>query len=424
MLRALFGILTLSTLLVMSAFWAGSDTSAISEANAAPDDQKLGGKYRLIRLAVPAGDQVGDVLRKDAKLSSGFEVIDRKGIPASLIKERGFSRDNWLQVGADAVVKNATIGSQIKYQLYDLGKGARPVLSRGYPAGDARKASHRFMNEVIKYYTGIPGVFGSRIAFVRTRRNPTVTKNVYTMEMDGGNVASVTNNRSLNILPSIGPGGQVLFTSYAKRNPDLWMSKGGAPTRLSKHPGLNLGGAMSPNGGSIAVTLSKDGNSEIYLVDGGGNVQRRLTKSPAIDGSPSWSPGGNQIAFVSNRAGGPQIFRMSSAGGGAKRLTRKGNYNQTPDWNPGAGDAANWVAYAGRDSSNRFDVFAVNVNGGKLKRLTQGGGRSEDPTWAPDGRLIAFSSSRGGIFVANEDGNNQTQVMRAGTTPDWGPRAY
>ena len=29
-----------------------------------------------------------------------------------------------------------------------------------------------------------------------------------------------------------------------------------------------------------------------------------------------------------------------------------------------------------------------------------------------------------GIFVANEDGNNQTQVMKAGSTPDWGPRAY
>ena len=413
----------LSGLLASAAFWAGQDVSAISEAHAEPDEN-IGGKYRLIRLAVPAGDQVGDVLRKDAQLSSGFEVIDRKGVPASLIKETGFDREGWLQVGSDAVIKNATVGSQIKFQLYDLGKGSRPALSRGYPAGDPRKASHRFMNEVIKYYTGTPGVFGSRIAFVRTRRNPTVTKNVYTMEMDGGNVASITNNRSLNILPSIGPGGQVLFTSYAKRNPDLWMSQGGAPTRVSKYPGLNLGGAMSPNGGAIAVTLSKDGNSEIYLVDGGGNVQRRLTKSPAIDGSPSWSPGGNQIAFVSNRAGGPQIFRMSSAGGDAKRLTRQGNYNQTPDWNPGEGEYASWVAYAGRDNSNRFDVFAVNVKTGKLKRLTQGGGRNEDPTWAPDGRLIGFSSSRGGIFVANEDGNNQTQVMRAGTTPDWGPRAY
>jgi TolB protein len=419
MLRTLLGTILLAAILIVSSHFAG----AASATSMAPDDSGASGKFVLLRLAVPAGDQVGDILRRDAKLSAFFEVIDRRSIPAALVKAKGFNRDGWLQLGAGAVIKNAKLGNQIKFQLYDLGRGTKPVLTRGFPASDQRKAAHRFMNEVIKFYTGIPGVFGSRIAFVRTRRSPIVTKNVYTMEMDGGNVASVTNNRSLNILPSIGPGGQVLFTSYAKRNPDLWMSKGGGPTRVSKYPGLNLGGAMSPSGGSIAVTLSKDGNSEIYTVDMGGNIKARLTKNRAIDGSPSWSPGGNQIAFVSNRAGSPQIYRMSASGGGARRVTKKGTYNQTPDWSPGKGEAANWIAYAGRAGS-KYDCFKVNVKSGKVVRLTQGGGRHADPTWAPDGRLIAFSSSRGGIFVANKDGNNQTQVMKAGSTPDWGPRAY
>ena len=423
MKSTLFVTLLLAGVVTSTAYWAGSHEAVAAVERAETQDVDVGGRVRLLRLAVPAGDQVGDVIRRDAKLSAGFEVIDRKSMPASLIKDPGFNRDKWVQLGADAVIKNATVGSQIKFQLYDLAKGARPVLSRGYPPSDQRKAAHRFMNDVIKYYTGIPGVFGSRIAFVRTRRSPTVTKNVYTMEMDGGNVGSVTNNRSLNILPSIGPGGQVLFTSYAKRNPDLWVGGGGAPRRVSKFPGLNLGGAMNPNGSSIAVTLSKDGNSEIYTVDLSGNVKSRLTKNAAIDGSPTWSPGGNQIAFVSNRAGGPQIYRMSASGGGVKRVTKKGSYNQTPDWNPGEGEYGNWIAYAGRAGSN-YDIFAINVRTGKLKRLTQGGGRNTDPTWSPDGRLIAFSSSRGGIVIANEDGNNQNQVTRAGSTPDWGPRAY
>src|SRR5690606_35385298 len=305
----------------------------------------------------------------------------------------------------------------------DISKGSKPVLTRGFPSGDQRKAAHQFMNEVIKYYTGTPGVFGSRIAFVRTRRSPDVSKNVFTMEMDGGNVVGITSNRSLNILPSLGPVGQVIFTSYAKRNPDLWMSTGGSPARISTSPGLNLGGAMSPAGGTIALTLSKDGNSEIYTIDTSGNIKARLTNNPAIDGSPSWSPGANQIAFVSNRAGGPQVFRMSAGGGGDARITKAGDYNQSPDWSPGEGDYGQWIAYSGRDGS-RFDIFKVNVKTGKVKRLTQGDGRNVDPTWAPDGRLIAFSSARGGITVANEDGNNQIQVMAAGSTPDWGPRVY
>lgn len=423
MKRTLLGTTVLATLLGLGAYWAGVDENV---ANAEPEggEVTLGGAgFRLIRLAVPAGDEVGNIVRRDAQISAGFEVIDRKGIPAALVKEAGFDRDAWNKVGAEAVIKNAVVGSQIKFQLYDLKKGSKPVLAKGYPAGDQRKASHMFMNEVIKYYTGIPGVFGSRIAFVRTQRNPLVTKNVYTAEMDGGNVSGITGNRSLNILPSLGPGGQVVFTSYAKRNPDLWMSSGGGPVRVSKYPGLNLGGVMNPNGGSIALTLSKDGNSELYTIDTSGNVKGRLTNNSAIDGSPSWSPAGNQLAFVSNRAGGPQVFRMSSGGGGGSRVTKKGDYNQTPDWSPGEGDYANWIAYAGREGGG-FDVFAINIKTGKLKRITQGSGRNTDPSWAPDGRLIAWSSSRGGIVIANEDGNNEISVIKAGTTPDWGPRAY
>jgi TolB protein len=422
MKHTLLGTTALAGLLIGAAYWAGSDGKAISEANAAPEEKDVGGKFVLLRLAVPAGDAVGEVIRNDAELSAGFQVIDRRSIPAALVKESGFNLDQWKQLGAQAVIKNATVGAQIRFQLYDLAKGGRPVLSRGYPGGDQRKAAHQFMNEVIKYYTGIPGVFGSRIAFVRTQRRPSVTKNVLTMEMDGGAINTITTNRSLNILPSIGPGGQVLFTSYAKRNPDLWISSGGGPRRLSKYPGLNLGGAMSPNGGSIALTLSKDGNSELYLIDTAGNVKTRLTNSAAMDGGASWSPGGNQLAFVSDRAGGPQIFRMSAGGGGASRVTKRGDYNVSPDWSPGEGDYGQWVAYAGREGG-RFDVFAVHVANGKIKRLTQAGGRNTDPTWAPDGRLVAFSSSRG-IVIANEDGNNQKPVMGQGSTPDWGPRAY
>lgn len=420
MKRTLLGTAILTALLVVGAYGAGQD---ISTASAAPEDpsQNIGGKVELLRLAVPSGDEVGDVLRRDAELSAGFSVVDRKGIPADLIKGN-FDREKWNQLGVQAVIKNANVAGQIKFQLYDLAKGSKPVLSLGFPAGDQRKAAHKFMNEVIKYYTGTLGVFGSRIAFVRTRRSPSVSKNVLTMEMDGGNVAGITNNRSLNILPSLGPGGQVIFTSYAKRNPDLWMSSGGEPTRVSKYPGLNLGGAMNPQGGSIALALSKDGNAEIYVIDTGGGIKSRLTNNAAIDGSPTWSPAGNQLAFVSNRAGGPQVFKMTSGGGGAAKVSKKGDYNQTPDWSQGEGEYANWIAYAGRDGSG-FDIMAVNVKTGQTKRMTQGGGRNTDPSWAPDGRLISFSSSRGGIVIANEDGNNQIPVQKAGTTPDWGPRA-
>ncbi len=422
MMRTLFGTSFLATLLLAGSFFAGQDPAI---ANAAPDSSvELGGTgFRLLRLAVPADGRIGDILRKNATISGGFEVMDRRSIPAALIKATDFNKKGWQDIGSESVILADEAGGQFKFRLYDLGAGDKPVLSRGYAAADPLKAANRFMNDVIEHYTKTPGVFGSRIAFVRTNRNPTVTKNVYSVEMNGEAPSAVTNNRSLNVLPSIGPGGQVLFTSYAKRNPDLWISSGGAPARVSSQPGLNLGGVMSPDGSTIALTLSKDGNSEIYTIDTSGGIKARLTNNAAIDGSPTWNPGGNQLAFVSSRNGGPQVFRMGSNGSGATRLSKQGNYNQTPDWNPGQGTRGSLVAYAGRDNSNRYDIFAVDAGGGKLTRLTQNPGRNLDPSWSPDGRMIAFQSTVGGLVVANEQGNNQQQIAKAGTTPDWGPRA-
>ena len=68
-------------------------------------------------------------------------------------------------------------------------------------------------------------------------------------------------------------------------------------------------------------------------------------------------------------------------------------------------------------------LFTIGPLGGAAA-LVKDSGAAADPAYSPDGRLVAWSSSRGGIVVANEDGNNQIDVVKAGSTPDWGPRAY
>ena len=79
------------------------------------------------------------------------------------------------------------------------------------------------------------------------------------------------------------------------------------------------------------------------------------------------------------------------------------------------------MVYAGRDSSNRYDIYKVSAKSGKVVRLTQSAGRNLDPSWSPDGRHVAYSKD-GGIYVSNDEGNNQIKIARGGTTPDWGPR--
>src|SRR4029079_6581408 len=156
-----------------------------------------------------------------------------------------------------------------------------------------------------------------------------------------------------------------------------------------------------------------------------GRVQGRLTQSPAIDSSPSFSPDGSQIAFVSNRQGSPQIFVMSSSGGAARRVPFQCKYNQTPRFSPRTDKPQ--IAFTGRDEKGVFDVFILDLKANKIDRVAphhpfRTKVSTLDPTWSPDGRLLAYTSSRGGIWVYNPETHHEVQVWKGGaSSPSWGP---
>ncbi len=384
---------------------------------------------QMLKLAVPRAEGDGESARlavetmsKDMDITGLFQVLDQASFPAQLQTEGlAFSSALWTQVGAQAVIKMKASGGQLEGRVFIVARGDTAVLSKTYRAGDLRDAVHEFANDVVQSFTNKRGVFGSRIAFAMTGRG---AHEIGAVDMDGGRMSVVTKMGSDSLLPAYSPGGgEIAFTSYLKANPDLWIvsSGGGRARRVSKQPGLNTGASWSPDGRMIALTLSHEGNSEIYRISpDDGRVLGRLTNSSAIDSSPCFSPDGSQIAFVSNRQGSPQIFIMPAAGGAVKRLTYLGKYNQTPRWSPRTDKPQ--IAFTGRDERGAFDIFVIDVKTGKVDRVTQGAGSNLDPTWSPDGRLIAYASSRGGIWVNNPETHHEVQIWKGGaSSPTWGP---
>ena len=369
--------------------------------------------------------EAGIVESFDLSVAGVFKVLDPASFLADLKTEAlGIDPQKWKDVGALGVIKFKASASDIEFRLYAVAKGATPVLTKTYPrkGNDTRQIVHRWCNEVMKYYTGEAGFFGSKIAF--TAKAKKGASAIYAMDFDGANAYRVSNNGSQNILPSWSPsGGQITYTSFMRNNPDLYVASagGGRPKQLSAQRGMNTGAAWSPDGSKIALTLSKDGNPEIYIISAtDGSILKRITTDKAIDTSPAWSPDGGQLAFVSDRNGGPQIFVVPAAGGTPRQVSFNGSYNTTPTWSPKSGKHI--IAYTTRDGGT-YDIVTLDLDTKATTRITQNEGSNEEPAFSPNGRAIAFARAGQGVFITNADGTGKAVKVWSGnaTGVDWGP---
>ena len=378
--------------------------------------------------AEPAAS-IQTVLGQDFDRCGLFRVLD----PASFVAAPSedftlIDYGRWQTVGAQALVKSSCEAGatdvKCDMRLYDVARG-QELLHGTYtaPRPALRMIAHRFGDDVFRYFTREPGVFQTRIAYVRDTE---AGKQIAVADWDGFGAQPLT-GASINLLPAWSPDGKtIVFTSFRE----------GGGARLysvdvltqKQRPLISLGdfttgGSYSPDGTRILFSASLNDNSDVYLAQQDGSAARRITDSRGIDISATWSPDGKRVAFVSERAGTPQIYTMAADGTDVRRITFQGNYNQEPAWSP-KGDL---IAFSGRDEHRVFDLYTVAVAGGKVTRLTQNAGTNEKPAWAPNGRYLLFSSTRNGkrqIWMTQPDGSNQRLVTTekiGASDAAWGP---
>lgn len=208
-------------------------------------------------------------------------------------------------------------------------------------------------------------------------------------------------------------GNRVAFTYGG----DLWTapSAGGAATRLTAHPGLELFARFSPDGRWIAFTGQYDGDEQVYVVPAAGGVPRQLTFYPAgAPGAPrhgyenqvmGWSPDGKRILFRSSReADGvlsrSALYTVPVEGGPATRLPMPlaGAGTFSPDgtkllYAPLFRDFRHWKRYEGGWAQ---DLYVYDLATGDQKVVAHSKRTERDPMWI--GGSVCFVSDRDGTL--------------------------
>ncbi len=301
--------------------------------------------------------------------------------------------------------------------------GRQVLLNKRYrPTWDKLRASaHHFVDEVVLFLHGEPGICLTRIVFARGSDD---RRDIHCVDFDGEGELRLTANRQLNLFPTWSPdNNQLAFMSWREGQQGIYLleTATGEVRAVNETPGSNLNPAWHPSGEELLVSLSKVGQHEIYRLGLQGNIIRRLTVNPAIEISPSWSPNGRDIIFTSDQTGAPQIYIMAADGSNKRRLTFEGRYNDAAAWSPNGEK----IVYATR-IGDFTQIVLINPDGTNRFELTGPEWRNcEDPSWAPDSRHIVFASDRSGVFKLYvldilEGGIRQlTFGDEPDKTPDW-----
>ena len=401
------------------------------------------GSGRLFPIAVPqlcvesgesaANRDIPKILSKDLDISGFFEVLNSNSYiesPGKCAPPDGFAYSDWSVIGAEGLVRGVVTsthgGIKVQLFLHDVQK-QRMVLGKEYEGDESQlpKMAHKFANEVMKFFTGESGVFGTEISFSSKVGR---FKELYVMDMDGSNVRPLTNDKSLAVSASWDPfGKQLIYTSYRLRTPDLFSIDVSSRrvVQLTRNPDMELGARYSRDGSKLLASVTEAQDSDVVVMNTSGKIIQRLTSpNGAIDVSPAWSPDNSKIVFCSNRSGGPQIYVMGADGSAPHRISFvNSSYCTSPRWSP-KGDR---IAFVCRADAG-FQMFVVDPDGGNALQLTSIGS-NEDPDWSPDGRYLVYSTTAGrtgayNLALMKSDGSSIKQLTssRGGDfQPSWGP---
>lgn len=298
---------------------------------------------------------------------------------------------------------------QVTYQLTN--NTTKEVLlnqTASFNSKFQRKAIHTIDNNIYQKLTNTPGIFNTKVALTAKQGSK---YSLVLSDFDGYNPKTLlSTNRPITSLAWDKTGQNISYVTYETGKPVVYVQSltQGSRYIVANFNGSNSSPAFSANGQKLAVTLSKDYGSHIYLV----NNQRYNSASQAmplinygtIDTEADISANG-KVIFTSDHDGGPQIFMSDLNGSAPTRVTTGlGNYNTTA-----------------RYSNDGTKITFINRNNGVLQTyvldlitksaypINMSANHDLAPSFAPNDKLVMYSSDNN-VYISNTTGTVQTKL--------------
>ena len=347
---------------------------------------------------------IDDVIAADLNRSGRFRPIPEQDMLQKPAASVDIDFDDWSILGVEAIVIGKLIQSganayTVQFQAFDVFK-RQQLIGYRMPAsrGTMRRVAHRAADMIYEKLTGIPGVFGTKVAYIRAIGQEDMrTYSLIVSDMDGENEFTIMESNDPIMSPAWSPDSrQLAYVSFENEASTIYVQnlRTGNRIKVSSRIGINGAPAFSPDGRNLVVTLGGlDGNLDINILDLGTREVTRLTRNRAIDTEGTWAPDGKSIYFTSDRSGGPQIYAISVEGGTPKRITYEGIYNARPRLSPDGSK----LALVTLDRGN-YRIGVLDMEDRDLLIVSRGK-QDESPSFAPNSDSIIYATRLSGDGV-------------------------
>lgn len=353
-----------------------------------------------------------EVVENDLKRTGLFRIVSHNAFPEFVKMNEMPNFKSWEAIKAQAFVQ-ANLSSEgkdnykLEFYLWDV-NGHEQIEAQSLIASkkSVRRLAHIMADAIYERLTGEIGYFDTQIVFIaETGPIDKRVKRMAIMDQDGYGMRYLSDKKTFVMSPHFSPNmSSVVFLSYRNDDPMVWVLdlETGDQTKLGNFGGMSFAPRFSPDGNRVALSLVKDGITNIYEYNISNKSLRQLTFGKHIDTSPSYSPDGRYMAFNSDSSGSQQIHVLDLKTGKQKRITFGAGRYATPAWSPDG----NYIAFT-KIADNTFYIGVMNPQG-RHEKILAGGWYMEAPSWAPGSRRVVYYETE-----HTEDGEERISHIRS-----------